>query len=143
MDILEQYPDLKRLDFVEFYDFGSCHTAQNPDAPFSEFEVAVALLHTNGNLSRAGHLLNRSRRSLEGFITRNPGLLLLQEDIVATKVDAIEQGQFAKALGGDPLAERFILQTLGKERGFSTRAEVTGKNGGVINVNISGEDAGL
>lgn len=142
-DIVAKYPDLGDPEFLETFDFSTVRTRMDRSVPFSEFDVAAALAYTNGNLTTASRLLGRSRRSVEGFVTRNTALLEFLEDIVAAKLDMIEEQNFDLGMQGDPGTMRFVLQTLGKQRGYSTRAEVTGKGGGAVNVVIEGNDSGL
>lgn len=129
MDIFQEYPDLQDPEFVESFDFAGCPTANDPDAPMAEFEVAVALVASKGNISEVSRLLKRSRRSVEGFVTRNMKLQMLNEDLEAEFLDDLEFSHKLSALAGDPKARQFFLTTKGKNRGYSTRSEVTGKDG--------------
>lgn len=99
---------------------------------YSDLDVAAALILSKGSLTHAARLLKRSRRSLEGFVARHLLMSQLQEDVAAEFLDEIEMLARMDALGGDANARRYFLSTLGKGRGYSTRVETTGKDGGPV-----------
>lgn len=137
MDAFEKYPDLMREDFIDQYNFDVCWTVENPDKAMSELDVCVALLRTNANFSKAARLLQRSRRTVETFVTRDIMLSDLAEDIGETFLDAVEDSYRLIALKGDGNAAKFFLSTKGKARGFTIRSEMTGTNGGPIEHEVS------
>lgn len=143
MDITEKYPDLLREEFVKGYDYGKCYTVSNPDKAMSEFDVAVALLAFEGNLSLVSKALKRSRTSVEGFIIRTQLLKDLTLELEAHFLDLVETLHKNAALKGDLPTQRFFLSTKGKDRGYVSRAENTGKDGAPMVVEISGKDAEL
>ena len=132
MSIFDQYPCLLDEGYVENYNLDSCHTAMSPDAHFSTLDVAVALKRASGNISSAAKMLMRSRRSLEGFVLRTIELKDLMEDINEEFLDTVEDLYKKDAILGDGTARRFFLTTKGKDRGFTVRNEVSGKNGDPI-----------
>ena len=99
-------------------------------------EIYEALVASEGNVTAAGRALRLSRHKLQERIDRNPQLLQLMDDLREEVIDIAESNQFARAKSGaDPNAERFVLQTLGRKRGYST--SVAGMNqGGEIVVQI-------
>lgn len=129
MDIYKDYPDLNNPDYIEHYSFEKCYTVKNPDGAIAEQDIAVALLQTMGNIGAAARLLQRPRRHLQGFIARNKKVEMLIEDIEADFLDSVETAHKEAALMGDGKARTFFLNTLGKDRGYSTRSELTGKDG--------------
>lgn len=137
MDAFEKYPDLNSKEFVDEYDFMRCWTVENPSLAMSELDVAVALLATEGNLTRCAQLLHRSRRTTETFVTRNLMLSDLADDISESFLDAVEESYRSAARLGDNGAMRFFLSTKGKNRGYNTRSEVTGANGSPLEVEVS------
>lgn len=132
MKIYEEYPDLQDHDFIEAFDFSTCYTKTNPDDAFAELDVAAALIKCYGNLTMASRLLGRSRASLSGFVARNNHFRDLQEEINAVFMDTVEYHHMQLALKGDGGTQRFFLTTKGKDRGFTTRQEHTGKGGAPI-----------
>lgn len=133
MDIFETYPQLLEPGFVQSFDFETCYTVQNPDGPISEYDAAIAIMVSRGNFAQMGRMLRRSRRVMEGFVTRHEALSELAQDIAEEDLDDIEAMIKSTAKIGDVGAGRFILTTLGKQRGFTTRTEVTGPNGKELN----------
>lgn len=133
-DIFDKYPALLGLMEVDAeYDFDNCVTRASRDQPYEEIDVAAALIVTRGNISACGRLLGRSRRSVDGFITRNDMLLELRDEITAIQLDAIESKAMAMALAGDGSLVKFLLSTKGKGRGYVQRVENTGKDGAPLN----------
>lgn len=140
MGIFEEYPDLNDEEYVKTYDFATCWTKTNPDKPYEMLDVAVALIQFNGNISECAKALGRPRRSVETFVLRQMPLRELQEDVEATFIDGIESRYKEVANKGDPIAQKFFLTTKGKNRGYVSRAEATGPDGGPIPVTVGSLD---
>ena len=117
---------------ADAYDFSVAPTATNATDCYYESDVAAALFASRGNLSFAARLLNRRRNGLRSYLDRNPKMLQLWDDIRDEVVDRIEQNCYDLALEGDPTSIRFVLSTIGKDRGWNQRVETTGKDGGAI-----------
>lgn len=117
------------------YDFESCETRVDPIGPYNKTDVIYAIHVTRANYSKAAALLGRSRRSLKTYVDSQPDVLEFVQDIIQAKIDDIEEKYFESALSGDGANARHILETLGKDRGFTKRTELTGKDGGPIDVN--------
>lgn len=126
--IFAKYPDLLSYSFSEEYNFEKCYT-RTGDGPFCELDVAAALVRCAANVSSAAALLGRGRRSTENFIARNLLLTELFEDLEAAFLDQVEELHRSAALSGDLATQRFFLTTKGKNRGYTTRNENTGKDG--------------
>lgn len=136
-DLYEKHPELLNEDFVASFDFEDCFTVLNPDVHFDERDVALALIRSHGNLSAASRYLNRSRRSLQGFVARNQQLADLLEDLEETFLDFVEEKYRERALmKGDDSAQRFFLTTKGRNRGYGTRTEITGKDGEAFSMTV-------
>ncbi len=127
--IFEQFPRLLDEMFVASYDFEHCWTKMNPQGSYEDLDVAAALIATQGNVGATAKLLGRSRRSVMGYVHRNLQLKDLQEDLMEEFLDVIEDRHKTAALNGDLATQRFFLTTLGKNRGYTSRSEVTGKDG--------------
>lgn len=136
MDAFEKYPDLADPAVIGNYDLTTGVTASDPLGPISEFEAAVALIQTEGNLSECAKSLRRSRRSFESFVARNVLLTNLADDILQEFLDEMEARNRSIARLGNDTVIRYILSTLGKDRGYNTRSELTGKNGEPVDVNF-------
>ena len=129
MSIFDVYPKLLDDEYVSTYPFESCYTKKDRLNAYADEDVAAALILSEGNLSGAAKLLGRSRRSLEQYIVKISHLRDLQEDLMAEFLDAVETLQKNAALAGDLTTQRFMLSTLGKDRGYVARSEATGKDG--------------
>lgn len=136
LSIFEEYTDLCDPTFVEEYDLPKCMSVVEKDGPLYELDVAVALLRSEGNLTKAACILRRSRRVVDGFVSRNLALSDLLLDIKGMFLDKVEEQSRLLAAAGDGSMVRFVLSTLGKERGYTTRAEVSGKDGEALNVHF-------
>ena len=140
LHITEEYPDLLREGFVEDYDFSTCWTVQNPEGPMSSLDVAVALAQSDGSYADAAKLVKRSRRAVEGFVTRDPQLLEWAADLFDEFLDEVEKRHKLLALAGDAPTQRFFLETRGRTRGYVKKQEVDATP---VPVYITGNDADL
>lgn len=131
MLIYEDYPDLSDPTWVELYNLSTCHTSMDPFGAIAELDVAVALLHTEGNLARTAKLLRRSRTQVRDFVARHAKLSELYEEIDESFLDEVEDMQKMAVKAGDVQTGRFILSTKGADRGYSAKARLdhTSKDG--------------
>lgn len=134
--IFDKYEDLLRPGFVDGYSLDDCYTVTNESGAILDLDVAVALLQSDGNVSEVAKVLQRSRRVMSTYISRDAALQELQEDIDDAFMDAVEANARTIARKGDPGMMKFMLQTIGKKRGYVTRVEATGKDGKDLNVHF-------
>lgn len=143
MDLFEEYPELRTVeplplkfddDWVPSYDFANCLTVVEPDGPYSVRDVAAAIIVFRGNYAEIAKALGRRREGVRGVIARNGDLARLHAEVYQEFLDEVESGFMRTALMGDKDAMKFVLQTRGKDRGYTTRTEQTGANGGPIEV---------
>lgn len=125
------------------YPFDDCETATNPVGPFWLPDVVNALMATDGNISRAARKLGRKRMGLQRYINSNIDLQEMLIDMREQKVDEAETHQAELMSLKDGAAGRFILQTLGKGRGYSSRTEMTGPDGRPLETNVTQADIAL
>lgn len=118
------------------YNFTDCATAQDRALPYHAEDVIAAILVTQSNLGRMALLLNRSRMGVDRYIKSNPEMNSFFNEFREGILDTVETNQFALALAGDGAAGRFLLTTIGKKRGYTTRQELTGEDGGAIPMTI-------
>lgn len=98
-------------------------------ARFSRKQVESAIIGTRGIKATIAARLGCSRQTLENYLMRYPELreILAQEretiiDLAESKlVEAVEQGETRAVM--------FVLETMGKGRGWSKRTEITGADG--------------
>jgi hypothetical protein len=95
-------------------------------------DCVLALVLKSGNVNRAARLLGIRRMRLQDWIDFRPEVQACLIDLRDEKIDDIIEGQYNAALMGDLNTGRFILQTVGKERGYVMRTETTGKDGAPI-----------
>lgn len=90
-----------------------------------ELEDAVAALYTTkGNVAEAARLLHVGRYKLQAMIDNKPDLRDLLDDVRETFLDRIEASVFERAAGGDFQAQKFILTSLGKRRGWGQQVTI-------------------
>lgn len=114
------------------YDFEHCPTRLDHYGPYHREDVLAAICVTRGNLTEMSALLGRRRSSVRDHVYANIDVKDVFDEVREQFLDEAEQAHNQLALAGDGPALRFILQTLGKERGYTTRVETTGKDGGAI-----------
>ena len=114
------------------YDFRGCITRNEKDGPYYKRDVVAALMKSGGVYSEMSTLLGRNRTKVKAFVEANPDMKEIRDDLQEHLLDKVEAGQFNTALMGDGQAQRFLLTTLGKNRGYSTRVEATGADGAAM-----------
>jgi hypothetical protein len=92
-------------------------------------DVSLALQRTNGVQAAAAVLLGVHRNTIQNYLKKYPEVKAEYEAQRETLVDLAEQKLFQKVKDGDWNAIRFVLATLGKNRGYAERSEVTGADG--------------
>lgn len=103
------------------------------EAKFTREELAEALRATNGNKAAAARALTQSkktsitRRKVCEVIDSTPELLALMDELNDTIVDHAEQNIRNDVMKGDAKASRFILETVGRDRGYVKKTEVEDK----------------
>lgn len=112
-------------------------------------EIAASLEKNRGNLSKCSRDLSVRRKNLVERIGKHPDLQAVLDEIRDERIDKAEDNIYDDLDKGDPAASRFVLATLGKDRGWVTRNESTGKGGGDLSVTIKkfsdapeGDDSG-
>lgn len=108
---------------------------------FTPEQVVAAIELTQGNVSLAARNLNTSRSTLYNYLIKYPELKQALADTRESMMDHAESALRNAAIKGEGWAVCFMLKCLGKSRGYVERQELTGKDGGPIQV--SDEDAML
>lgn len=139
MLILQEYPTLRDPKFIENYDFSKALTRVDFGATLSQLDTAVAIMRTGGVMKDMVMLLGRSRAVISTYVANDPHLTELVEEVAEGFLDEVEKLQKTAALQGDLAAQRFILTTLGKGRGYVTRQDHKVEAQTVVN--IEGKDA--
>lgn len=95
-------------------------------------EVIDALAEARGIKSRAAESLGCDRRTVDNYIDRHPTVARAYAELREALVDNAEEGLSALLQEKYWPAIRYTLATLGKDRGYVERQEVTGPEGGPI-----------
>lgn len=125
------------------YDFAKCATRADRAGPYVKDDVIAAILRTYGNYAAMASLLGRTRSRVRDWVLAHPDVFQIREDVRESALDMVEDGVFTGALMGDSTNSRYLLSTLGKERGYSTRVESTGKGGSPIAIHFDSDDESL
>lgn len=89
-----------------------------------EEELARLLMEHRGNVSRVAEVMDVTPYAIRYHISRSPRLRQLWEDSRETLIDRAEANIFDAVEGGNLSYSWKILQTLGKNRGYTERREV-------------------
>jgi len=103
-------------------------------------QVEHALKQTAGNVSSAARALGVSRTTLYNKINASTTLQQALTEYREELVDIAESALRREVLNGNITAIIFTLKTQGKERGYveRTQTEVSGKDGGAVEVRVTG-----
>lgn len=89
-------------------------------------EVVQALTKSRGIKAIAAHGLGCSRQTIDNYINRHPEIMRVYQEQRQTLIDVAE-GQLVKKLDqGEWPAIKFVLTTLGRNRGYVERKELMG-----------------
>lgn len=84
-----------------------------------------------------------TRSSLYARIAQSPHLQEVRHEVEEETLDFAESQLFKKMMDGDKSAIFFYLKCKGKARGYIERGEITGKDGGVIEISDTQPKADL
>ena len=104
------------------------------NAKFTTEQVEAALQASAGIRSAAAMKLGCSARTIRNYLDRSPQLREVEAEIVDQNLDLAETKLLTAIRDGNLTAVIFYLKTKGKARGYTERAEVTGIDGGPIDV---------
>ena len=112
------------------YNFKKCATREL-GRPHLE-DVAAALVSAEGSVACAADLLGIGRQQLHNYIGRTPDIQDLRDQYRESVLDRVERNVYKRALKGDWKAQRFILSTLGRERGYGNRTTIEHEDAGQL-----------
>ena len=95
-----------------------------------------AIKKNGGAVYLAARELGCAPNTIYNRMKKTPALKQAVEDARGEVVDYAEQKLRLAILNGEPWAIAMALKTIGKSRGYVERQEVTGADGGAINVII-------
>ena len=95
-----------------------------------------ALEVTHGIISPACASAGVERKSYYNWLASDPDFASAVAEIQESQLDFVESSLLSKINEGDTTAMIFYLKTRGKERGYTERKELTGKDGAELNKEI-------
>jgi transposase-like protein len=99
-------------------------------------QIIKALKETNGMIYLAARRLGCTPQTIYNRANRTQIIQQAIEDSRGEIVDLAEQKLRLAILAGEPWAVALTLKTLGKQRGYVERQEVTGANGDAVDVRV-------
>lgn len=100
--------------------------------PLSVEKVAKALANNGGVVAYAAKSLRCTRRAVYAYIDRHPELADVRHEARETLLDNAEHNVITAVKGGDVRVSQWVLERLGRARGYSTRHELVGAEGGPL-----------
>lgn len=95
------------------------------DSAWPEADIVRALEVAEGSIADAATALGVKRHILATAISRNEYLRNVHIDFLEAGIDAAQKIVFDAVKQGNLTAATFVLSTIGKDRGFSTKQELT------------------
>lgn len=97
-------------------------------------KVTTALRKYRGIMSKTAEACGVSRETIVRFIKNNPELKAVRDEEDEILLDVAESSVIDAIENADMKTTRWFLERKGKERGYVTRQEQTGKNGEPLQV---------
>ena len=101
---------------------------------YTTAQMIEALREKHGNLSAAARFLGCSRETVRRYISTYSTVQSVADEERETLIDFAENQLFQQVKDGNITAIIFTLKTIGKHRGYVERQEVTGANGGKLQI---------
>lgn len=99
-------------------------------------EIEAALIKGNGINAAAGKILGITGQAVSMRVKKSKRLQRVRAEITEDLIDVAEN-KLLKAINSDNLtATIFYLKTKGKNRGYSERQEITGKDGNAVEAKV-------
>lgn len=95
-------------------------------------QVAQAIKKSRGILTGAAQALGCSRQTVDNYIKKYKTVKDAYHEARETTIDFVETKLLKNIDSGDTTAMIFFLKTIGRNRGYVERQEITGKDGGPI-----------
>lgn len=100
-------------------------------------QIANALRKKAGNISAAAAALKVTRQTLHNHIKQDESLQKIVTDAREAMVDVAESEALKQIKLGNTAIIIFTLKTLGRNRGYVERQEITGKDGSPLEMIIT------
>lgn len=95
-------------------------------------EISEALRKNHGLLAPTAESLHVTRQAIFLRLKKSAALQAVAEESRETVKDAAESALFKAITEGDAWAVQFALRTIGRDRGYADKHEVSGPGGGPI-----------
>lgn len=114
-------------------------------AKFTQAKVIEALKATKGMVYLAADRLGCDPKTIYNYRDRYPAVRAVMEAEDGKIDDVAEMKLYQALIAGESWAVQFRLRTKGRNRGYSERKEITGKDGGDLAITVQSTDyrAGL
>ena len=104
-----------------------------PPVKRTDDEIEEALRAERGMITYAARRLGYSVTSLRDRLEANPARFKpIRDEAREAVIDLAERSLIAKLEDGDLQATTFALRTIGRQRGYAERTEITGADGGPV-----------
>ncbi len=118
-------PDYDEVEYTDAPDEGII--TGRPTCGEAEF---IALLgRYRGVKAQVARALGISRQAVDKRIRKNKRINAAYNQILEACIDVAEAALFDNIINGEFAAQKFYLETKGKERGYVKRSEISGPNG--------------
>ena len=112
-------------------------TTGGPERTYSDAEIEAALVNGHGILAQAARILGCARKTIQDRVEARPDYWRpILGQLRATIVDRAENVIVENLERGDLQTAIYVTKTIGKDRGWSERHEVTGADGGDLVITI-------
>lgn len=101
---------------------------------YSAQQMIDAIQEAEGNLSAAARIVGCARSTVHRYVNEYATVAAAYEEANETAIDIAENELMKQVKKGSIPAIIFFLKTKGKSRGYVERQEVTGADGGALNV---------
>lgn len=106
-----------------------------------ESDIETALRATHGNILMSAQALGCDRNTIYARIAQSPHLQQVKEESRETVIDIAESNIHKAVESGDISASKYILGTIGRNRGYIEKHDVEVSGG--FTVIVEGDDAEL
>jgi hypothetical protein len=104
---------------------------------YTKKEIIAALKASKGMVYVAADKLGCAANTIYRFANKYPEVQEAMQQERGYRVDVAELHLHNAVNRGEPWAVSLTLKTIGKDRGYTERQEITGADGGAINISVS------
>jgi hypothetical protein len=104
---------------------------------YTKKEIIAALIASKGMVYVAAGKLECAANTIYRFAEKYPEVKEAMKQERGLRVDIAELHLHNAVQRGEPWAVSLTLKTIGKDRGYTERQEITGTDGGAIQVDIN------